>query len=144
MILWGVDLSQWRSGLLYWCRLSAIVHLLKYYIVMHSNLSWSFLNLYGSGWYILMSTVSNFSALSWFLSPDRYSKNLCRCMEIIILRNQTKTACHVPTHFKLGSFDSVAALTLKNKNKTTCHVPTHFKLHSVDSTAALVDNLLTL
>ena len=57
-----------------------------------------------------MSTVSNSSALSWKESPDRYSKNLCRCMETSTLRNKNKTACHVPTHFKLGSFDSVAAL----------------------------------
>ena len=110
---WFKPMEEW---VICWCRLSAIVHLLKYYIVMRSNLSWSFLNLHGSGWYILMSTVSNYSALSWLLSllgkesPDRYSKNLCRCMEIITLRNKDKTACHVPTHFKLGSFDSAAAL----------------------------------
>jgi hypothetical protein len=31
-----------------------------------------------------------------------------------------------------------------NTTKTACHVPTHFKLGSFDSVAALVDNLLTL
>jgi hypothetical protein len=34
--------------------------------------------------------------------------------------------------------------TLRNKNKTACHVSIHFKLNSFDSVAALVDNLLTL